>query len=101
MFPGAKTVFKAEDHEECMKFNFPSDSYSKSDEVNISVSESFLILPIRSSHSASGGILDEKKNEVSCHDIVTDAVVSSMQSRFSSHEKLYKQISCFDRNRFS
>jgi len=68
--------------------------------VNISVPKSFST--IRSSCSAPEDITDQKRNfEVSCHNAVTDAVLSCMRAGFSSHEKLKKQISCFDPNRFS
>jgi len=72
----------------------------KLEEVNIFVPKSFST--IRSSRSAPESITDQKRNvEVSYHNAVTDAVLSSMHTRFSSHEKLSKQISCFDPNRFS
>ena len=82
--------------------NFVVHANCKLEEVNISVPKSFSISTIRSSRSAPDSIIDEKRNfEVSYHNAVTDAVLSSMRARFSSHEKLYKQISCFDPNRFS
>ena len=82
--------------------NFVIHANHKLEEVNISVLKSFSISTIRSSRSAPESITDEKRNfEVSYHNAVIDAVLSSMRARFSSHEKLYKQISCFDPNRFS
>ena len=68
--------------------------------MNISVSKSFSI--IRSSRSAPEGITEQKTNfEILFHNAVTDGVLTSMRAIFSSHEKLYKQISCFKSNRFS
>jgi len=68
--------------------------------VNITVPKSFST--IRSGRSAPECITDQKRNfEVSSHNAVTDAVLSCMRARFSCHEKFYKQISCFDPNRFS
>jgi len=81
-------------------FNFVVHANVKLKEVNISVPKSFSTIGSR--RSAPEGITDQKRNaEVSYHNAVTDAVLSSMQARFSSHEKPYKQISCFDLNRFS
>ena len=80
--------------------NFVVHANSKLEEMNISVPKCFST--IRSSRSAPEGITNQKRNfEVSYHNAATDAVLSSMQARFSSHEKLYKQISCFAPNRFS
>ena len=80
--------------------NFVVHANSKLEEINISVPKCFST--IRSSRSAPEGITNQKRNfEVSYHNAATDAVLSSMQARFSSHEKLYKQISCFAPNRFS
>ena len=42
--------------------NFVVHANCKLEEVNISVPKSFSILTIRSSHSAPGGITDEKRN---------------------------------------
>ena len=67
--------------------------------MNIFVPKSFST--IRSTRSAPEGITDQKINfEVSYHNAVTDALLSCMPARFSSYEKLYKQIFCFDPNRF-
>jgi len=80
--------------------NFVVHANLKLGEVNISVLKSFST--IRSRRSAPEGITDPNRNvEISYHNVVTDAVLSSMQARSSSNEKLYKQISCFDPNRFS
>ena len=80
--------------------NFVVHANLKSEEVNSFVPKYFST--IRSSRLAPEVITDRKKNfEVSYHNAVTDAVLSSMQARFSSHETLYKQISSFDTNRFS
>ena len=77
--------------------NFVVHANFKLKEVNISVSKSF-----RSSCSAPEGITEQKKNfEFSYRNAVTNAVLSSMRARFSSHEQLYKQISCFNQNRLS
>ena len=71
--------------------NFVDHANCELEEVNISVPKSFSISTIRSSRSAPKGITDEKRNfEVSYQKAVTDAVLSSMPARFSSHEKLYK-----------
>ena len=71
--------------------NFVVHANCKLEEVNISVPESFSILTIGSSRSAPESITDKKRNfEVSYHNAVTDAVLSSIQARFSSHEKLSK-----------
>ena len=80
--------------------NFVVYANFKLKEVKISVPKSFSI--IRSSRSAPEGITEQKKNfEFSYHNAVTYAVLSSMRDRFLSHEKLYKQISCFNQNRLS
>ena len=80
--------------------NFVFHANFKLKEVNISVFKSFSI--IKFSCSAQEGITKQKKNfEFSYHNAVTDAVLSSMRARFLSHEKLYKQISCFNQNRLS
>ena len=79
--------------------NFVVHANLKLEEVSISVPKSFST--IRSSRSGPEGITDQKINvEVSYHNAVIDPVLS-MQARFSSHENPYKQISCFDPNRFS
>ena len=70
--------------------NFVVHTNCKLEEGNISVPKSFSISNIRSSRSAPEGITDEKRNfEVSYHNAVTDAVLSIMWTRFSSHEKLW------------
>ena len=80
--------------------NFVVHANFKLKEVKYSVPKSFSI--IRSSRSAPEGITEQKKNfEFSYHNAVTDAVLSSMRARFLSHEKFYKQISCFNQNRLS
>ena len=80
--------------------NFVVHTNIELEEVKISAPKSFST--IRSSRSAPEGITDQKRNfEVSYHNAVTDAVLSSMRARLYSHEKHYKQISCFDPNRFS
>jgi len=81
-------------------FNFVVYANLKLQDVNISAPKSFST--IKSSRSAPEGITNQKINfEVSYHNAVTDVVLSCMRARFSSLEKLYKQISCFDPNRFS
>ena len=80
--------------------NFVVHANFKLKEVNIFVPKSFSI--IRSSRSAPEGITEQKKNfEFLYYNAVTDAVLSSMTATFLSHEKLYKQISCFNQNRLS
>jgi len=81
-------------------FNFVFHANLKVEEVNISVPKSFSI--IRSSRSAPESTVSQTRREieVSYHNPVTDVVSSCMRARFSSHEKLYKQISCFDPDRF-
>ena len=81
--------------------NFVVHANFKLKEVNISVLKSFPI--IRFSRSAPEGITEQKNNFVfSYHNVVTNAVtnavLSNMRARFLSHEKLYKQISCFNQN---
>jgi len=81
-------------------FNFVLQANLKLEEVNISVPKSFST--IRSSRSATEGIPGQKRNfEDSYHNAVIDAVLSCVRTRFSSHEKLHKQISCFHPNSFS
>ena len=41
-----------------------------------------------------------KTFEITCHNVILDASLESMKKRYESHEELYKQISCFDPNRF-
>ena len=42
-----------------------------------------------------------KKNfEINCHNVILDTVVLTISNRFSQHKKLYKEIACFDPNRF-
>ena len=82
--------------------NFVDPANYKLEEVNITVPKNFSISTIRFSRSAPGGIRDEKRNfEVSNHNAVNNAVLSSMRVGFSSHEKLCQQISCFGSKRFS
>ena len=67
--------------------NFVVRANRKLEEVNISVPKSFSISTINSSRLATAGITDENRNfEVSYHNAITDAVLSSMQARFSSHK---------------
>ena len=78
-------------------YNFVVHANLKLKKVKLSVPKSFSI--IRSSRSAPEGITEQKKNfEFSYHNALTDAV-RSMRARFLSHEKLYKQISCFNQIR--
>ncbi|XP_068122030.1 zinc finger MYM-type protein 1-like [Hyperolius riggenbachi] len=54
---------------------------------------------IRSTRKAEG--TDNMKHfEISCYNVIVDTVTESVKSRFSTHGELYKQISCFDPNRF-
>ena len=74
-------------------FNFVVHANCKLEEVKISVSESFSISAIRVNRSAPEGITEKKRNfEVSYHNVVTDAVFSSIRARFSSREKLQNSL---------
>ena len=42
----------------------------------------------------------EKNFEINCHNVILDTVVLTISNRFSQHKKLYKEIACFDPNRF-
>ena len=80
--------------------NYVIQANLKFKEVNISVPKSFSIIEF--CRSAPEGITDQSTNfEVLYHNAVTYAVLTSMRAIFSSHEKLYKQIFCFNPNRFS
>lgn len=61
-----------------------------------------LNLPQIRSNRRPTGIQSEtsaKHFEISCHNVILDTVVESINRRFADHKDLYKKIACFDPNR--
>ena len=70
-------------------------------EENIGFSISITLPETRSAKAPIEGISDSvKRFEISCHNVILDAALESMKRRYNTHGDLYKQISCFDPNRF-